>query len=184
MFNYIRYRIWRKLFVFVLIVGMLSSGLTGYWGYRNAKESLESEALEHLVSIRDIKKNQIENYFSERLSNTEVLASADLFRKYLEEISNIDNKPIDSQDSAKSNKLLTQRFNKIANVITDKMGFYDIFIIDAKGNIIQTIAKEDDLGTNLVSGKYKNTSLARVFKRGLRGPALSDIEFYSPSKIK
>ncbi|MHC4454954.1 MAG: cache domain-containing protein [Planctomycetota bacterium] len=180
----IKSRIWRKLFVFVLVVAMLSSGLTGYWSYRTAKESLEREVIEHLVSIRDIKKKQIENYFFERLSNTEVLASADFFRKYLEEISNITNKSNDSQSSAKNNKLFAQRFEKIANVITDKMGFYDIFVIDSKGNIIQTIAKEDDLGTNLVSGKYKDTSLAKVFKRGLARPTISDIEFYSPSKNK
>ncbi|NOR64958.1 MAG: response regulator [Candidatus Scalindua sp.] len=177
-------KIWRKLFVFVLLVGMLSAGLTGYWSYRTAKESLERETIEHLVSIRDIKKKQIENYFFERLSNTEVLASADFFRKYLEETSNITNKPIDSQDSVKSNKLFAQRFNKIANVITSKMGFYDIFVIDFKGNIIQTIANENDLGTNLISGKYKDTSLAKAFTRGLIEPAISDIEFYAPSKEK
>ncbi len=177
-------KIWKKLFIFVLIVGMLSSGLTGYWSYRTAKESLEREALEHLVSIRDIKKKQIENYYYERLSNTEVLASADFFRKYLQEFSNISNKPIDPRNSSKSNKLFTQRFNKMANVITEKMGFYDILIIDSKGNIIQSIAKEVDLGTNLISGKYKDTSLARAFNKGLIEPAISDIEFYSPSKNK
>jgi methyl-accepting chemotaxis protein len=162
-----RSKIWRKLFVFVLLIAMLSSGVIGYWGYYNAKKSLETETIKHLVSIRDIKKAQIENYMFERLSNTEVLASADIFRTYLEEISQIAESQIDSMDSRKSNKMFAQRFNKIANVIIDKMGFYDIFIIDAKGNIIQTIAKEDDLGTNLVSGKYKDTSLVRVFKRGL-----------------
>jgi hypothetical protein len=83
-------------------------------------------------------------------------------------------------DSKKSNKMFAQRFNKIANVIIDKMGFYDIFVIDTKGNILQTIAKEDDLGTNLVSGKYKDTSLARTFAKGLVEPAISDIEYYSP----
>ena len=80
--------------------------------------------------------------------------------------------------------MFAQRFNKIANVIIDKMGFYDIFVIDTKGNILQTVAKEDDLGTNLVSGKYKDTSLARVFAKGLIEPAISDIEFYAPSKEK
>jgi methyl-accepting chemotaxis protein len=177
-------KIWRKLFVFVLIVGMLSSGLTGFWSYRTAKDSLEKEALEHLVSIRDIKKAQIENYFSERLSNTEVLASADFFRRYLEEVSHITENQTDSMDSRKRNKWLAQRFSKLANVITDKMRFYDIFVIDSKGNILQTIAKEDDLGTNLISGKYKDTSLARVFAKGLIEPAISDIEFYAPSKEK
>ncbi len=177
-------RIWRKLFIFVLIVGMLSSGLTGYWSYHTAKESLKRGAIEHLVSIRDIKKTQIEDYFFERLSNTEVLAAADIFRTYLEEISHIAENRIDSMDLRKSNKMFTQRFNKIGNVILDKMGFYDIFVIDTKGNILQTVAKEDDLGTNLVSGKYKDTSLARMFAKGLIEPSISDIEFYAPSKEK
>jgi len=170
-----RSKIWRKLFVFVLIVGMLSSGAIGYWGYYNAKKSLETETINHLVSIRDIKKAQIENYMLERLHNTEVLASADIFRTYLEEVSRIVENQIDSVDSRKSNKMFTQRFDKMANVIINKMGFYDVFIIDSKGNIIQTITKEDDLGTNLVSGKYKDTSLARAFNKGLTGPAISDI---------
>jgi len=177
-----RSKIWRKLFVFVLIVGMLSSGAIGYWGYYNAKESLETETINHLVSIRDIKKAQIENYISERLSNTEVLASADIFRAYLEEVSQRAENRIDSMDSKESNKMFAQRFNKIAHVIINKMGFYDIFVIDTKGDILQTIAKEDDFGTNLVSGKYKDTSLARVFAKGLIEPSISDIEFYAPSK--
>ncbi|MCP4271985.1 MAG: response regulator [Gammaproteobacteria bacterium] len=177
-------KIWKKLFIFVLIVGMLSSGAIGYWGYYNAKESLETETINHLVSIRDIKKKQIENYFSERLSNTEVLASADIFRTYLEEVSQITENRTESMDSRKSNKMFAQHFNKIAHVIIDKMGFYDIFVIDTKGNILQTIAKEDDLGTNLVSGKYKDTSLAKAFVKGLIEPVISDIEFYAPSKEK
>jgi methyl-accepting chemotaxis protein len=78
--------------------------------------------------------------------------------------------------------MFAQRFNKIAHVIINKMGFYDIFVIDTKGDILQTIAKEDDFGTNLVSGKYKDTSLARVFAKGLIEPSISDIEFYAPSK--
>ena len=179
-----RSKIWRKLFVFVLLIAMLSSGVIGYWGYYNAKKSLETETIKHLVSIRDIKKAQIENYMFERLSNTEVLASADIFRTYLEEISQIAESQIDSMDSRKSNKMFAQRFNKIANVIIDKMGFYDIFVIDTKGNILQTIAKEDDLGTNLVSGKFKDTSLAKAFAKGLVEPAISDIESYAPSKEK
>jgi methyl-accepting chemotaxis protein len=72
----------------------------------------------------------------------------------------------------------------MAKIIAHKMGFYDMFIIDSKGNILQTITKEDDLGTNLVSGKYKDTSLARAFNKGLTGPVISDIEFYSPSNNK
>jgi PAS domain S-box-containing protein len=175
-------KIWRKLFVFVLIVGMVSTGVTGYWGYYNAKESLERGALEHLVSIRDIKKAQIESYFMERLDDTEILASSSHYRTYLEGILSSTENGGDPEALEEINKMFAERFNREGKVILDKMGFYDIFVIDTKGNILQTVAKEDDLGTNLISGKYRDTSLSRAFAKGLVEPAISDIEFYAPSK--
>ena len=179
-----RSKIWRKLFVFVLIVGMLSSGAIGYWGYYNAKESLETETINHLVSIRDIKKAQIESYFMERLSDTEILASSSHYRTYLDGILSSTENGGDTEALEEINKMFAERFNREGKVILDKMGFYDIFVIDTKGNILQTVAKEDDLGTNLVSGKYRDTSLSRAFVKGLIEPAISDIEFYAPSKEK
>jgi methyl-accepting chemotaxis protein len=65
-------------------------------------------------------------------------------------------------------------------------GYYDFFLIDEAGNIIYTVEKEADLGTNLLTGDYQDTSLADVFRRALDSEvsgavALSDLEHYAPS---
>ena len=61
-------------------------------------------------------------------------------------------------------------------------GYADIFLIDPEGNILFSSFANDDLGTNLFSGKYSDTLFARaaerVFKTGVAG--FSDFEVYGP----
>lgn len=42
-------------------------------------------------------------------------------------------------------------------------GYYDVFLIDPKGNVVYTVYKEPDFATNLVSGPWKETGLAKLF---------------------
>lgn len=60
---------------------------------------------------------------------------------------------------------------------------YDVFLIDLEGNIIYSLAKEADLGTNLQKGPYASTRFAKAFRKTLDDGQLhfSDIEHYEPS---
>lgn len=64
---------------------------------------------------------------------------------------------------------------------------YDIFLVDPEsGFIIYTVFKEVDFGTNLLTGPYKDTNIARVFKKSLEitdkaKPLFIDFAFYDPS---
>lgn len=60
---------------------------------------------------------------------------------------------------------------------------YDVFLIDLEGNIIYSLAKEADLGTNLQDGPYASTRFAKAFRLTLSDGQLhfSDIEQYAPS---
>ena len=60
---------------------------------------------------------------------------------------------------------------------------YDIFLIDNDGNILYTVEEEDDLGTNLFTGPYKNTKFSKAYKETLKDNLLhfSDLELYGPS---
>ena len=65
-------------------------------------------------------------------------------------------------------------------------GYYDIFLIDADGNVVYTVQKERDFGTNLITGPYKDTGLAQVFRKVIASDdpdafANSDFEAYAPS---
>ncbi len=72
--------------------------------------------------------------------------------------------------------------NKLA-IIAQKNAFYDIFLISLEGDIVYTVKHEADLHTNLLTGRYRSSQLARVFKDALknRSPYVSDFYFYEPS---
>ncbi len=68
----------------------------------------------------------------------------------------------------------------------EKFGFYDIFIVDVDtGNVVYSVFKELDFATNLVSGPYKDSGLARAFQRAKalnKGEvAMEDFATYLPS---
>lgn len=65
-------------------------------------------------------------------------------------------------------------------------GYYDIFIISPEGDIVYTVFKEKDFATNLNSGLYKDTGLAKVFLKANQLQSSGQIAFadfapYAPS---
>ena len=68
-----------------------------------------------------------------------------------------------------------------------QLGYYDLFLIDARtGNIVYTVKKEADFGTNLIDGPYSNSGLARVFRQAIEANdpnfvAISDFDPYRAS---
>lgn len=62
--------------------------------------------------------------------------------------------------------------------------FYDLFIVDNKtGYITYSVYKEIDYATNLKSGPFKQSNIAKVFKKSIRakGFAFEDYQPYYPS---
>lgn len=47
----------------------------------------------------------------------------------------------------------------------ESFGYYDIFLINRAGDVVYSVYKELDFGTNLVSGPYQNSGLADAFKQ-------------------
>jgi PAS domain S-box-containing protein len=45
-----------------------------------------------------------------------------------------------------------------------EFGFYDLFLVDGSGTIVYSVAKEADLGTNLLDGPYQDSNLAAAFQ--------------------
>lgn len=70
--------------------------------------------------------------------------------------------------------------------LTELFGYYDIFLIDPKGNVVYTVFKEIDIGTNLLEGPFQNSGLSRAFQEALElqdpgSVALEDFSLYRPS---
>ncbi len=81
------------------------------------------------------------------------------------------------------------RFHKVYHPFfrefLEKFSLYDVFLIDLEGNVVYTVFKEKDFATNLNQGPYRDSGLARAFRRALDLPAgksvLIDFSPYLPS---
>jgi len=68
----------------------------------------------------------------------------------------------------------------------DEFGFHDLILITGSGQVVYTVAKEVDFGTDLIDGPFQNSNLADVFLKA-QGDYLSDrvqlVDFasYAPS---
>ncbi|MDH4099830.1 MAG: EAL domain-containing protein, partial [Nitrospirota bacterium] len=66
-------------------------------------------------------------------------------------------------------------------------GFYDLFLIDDKtGRVVYTNVKEPDFGTSMIDGPYRDSGVARVFRKALESAesdtvSVTDFSFYAPS---
>jgi hypothetical protein len=54
------------------------------------------------------------------------------------------------------------RYQPIFRSIIKKFGYYDLFLIDPQENIVYTVYKETDFTTNLTTGPYNESNLARL----------------------
>ncbi len=96
----------------------------------------------------------------------------------------------DNLEMAADGSQYSRVHSKYHPVIRDyqkRFGYYDIFLIDAQtGHVVYSVFKEIDFATNLLTGPYKDTNFARLFKETQNATdnelsRLIDYEFYTPS---
>jgi class 3 adenylate cyclase/plasmid stabilization system protein ParE len=78
------------------------------------------------------------------------------------------------------------RYHPFLRSIIQKFGYYDLFLIDPSGNIVYTVYKETDFASNLTTGAYNESNLARLVREVRRTKEknyarIIDFEAYIPS---
>lgn len=92
----------------------------------------------------------------------------------------------DANDGSNYTKIHAKYHDIFLN-LSQRFGYHDIFLIDHKtGNVVYSVSKETDFGSNLFRGVYRKTNLATAVDRVLRNPErgsiqLVDFEPYRPS---
>lgn len=81
---------------------------------------------------------------------------------------------------------LHAQLHPMAKLFVMERGYHDLFLISPAGNIHYSVTKEDEFGSNLISGPYRDSGLAQVFQQALTDPdatemAISDMHAYAPS---
>ncbi len=142
--------------------------------------TLRDEAFSKLGAVQTIKKNQIEGYFGERLGDVSVLSGNATVLAALEAF----NEAFDTEGAKTGGEQWIAAEKQYADWLVqynNEYGYYDLFLIHSDGDVIYTVAKESDLGENIVEGKLSDSPLAHCFRNSLKGVSVQDFEPYAPS---
>lgn len=200
----------RKLPLAAAVLTIVSIGAASVASFIISSNIVKEQAYEKLEAVADGRRNQVETYLTgihkdlQALSNDASVERAfDAFQlnwPLLGEnpAAELQARYIDSNPHPAGEKHLYDTADKDAydtthatyhgelrDLVVDN-GYYDLFLIDTSGNVIYTVFKERDYGTNLNSGDWKDTDLAEAYRDVMAAGSadavvLKDYRPYAPS---
>ncbi len=182
-------RISTKLVILFLLVGIIPIVIVSLISIFITSQQLDISARNKLEAVRNLKKNEITDYFEAFKTEVEALSQTNTnveFNKNLRDyvfsidIDDKDNYPVDTPEYER----LYNKYYDYYDKIVEKYGYYDVFIIgETFGQIAFTWAKESDFGENLKYGKLRNSHIAEVWAKVVEtdDTYFADFQPYEPS---
>lgn len=158
-------------FTFLVIMGPLT--------YRTLIPALEYEAKNHLISVREIKKMQIQNFFYERYGDVHILSKNPIVEQSLPRFSNAFKSA--GLDSAPYKQVDTY-YGPLLEHYQRQYGYQNILLVDKDGNVVFGVKRDEYLGTNLKTGVFSSFTVGEVYKEGLNNIKFSDLTWSEDSK--
>ena len=92
---------------------------------------------------------------------------------------------LDAATTGSGYDALHARYHPRVRNFLESFGYYDIFLFDLNGNMVYSVFKETDFATNFLTGPYRDTNLAEVYREALEAEpdqvVIRDFEPYEPS---
>ncbi len=185
-------KITAKLIIYFMAIGFTITLILGIFAYYQAKDAILKRTHEQLISIRDIKKVQLDDFLSVKYNAIKALTKtkyvhgffSELIKYHdLMEVKEMDNYPIETDEY----KQIYIEIDKYLRDYQDIFGYHDLFLICKEhGHVMYTITGESDMGTNLKYGKYKETPLADLWKKVIKSKKIEieDFQPYAPTQGK
>lgn len=133
----------------------------------------------HLSRMSDKKIAQISSFIDERIADIETLSSdPKIVNSFDKIIETFDKNGKDSIEYQSSDRLIRTYASDYL-----KAGYYDLFLISPKGDVIFSVRRNAGFATNLINGPYFNSSLTEATYNSLTtfGTNVSDYHLYPPS---
>ncbi len=153
-----------------ITVLLVAVSLTMWWSYQKEISRQQQVVLQNLALNHELSFSNYTVGYTILIENLELLASNQRIGEFVQ--------------SGNTDPGVRQHFEPWAKACVNHFGFYDFFIIDSTGTVIYTVAKEKDLGTNLVHGPYAQTGLGRMYRKIVTSgkTLMEDFSVYAPSQ--
>ncbi|MBL4775894.1 MAG: cache domain-containing protein, partial [Mariprofundus sp.] len=167
-------------FMLLLIVVAIPFLLAIGWYVLSSFEQFSTEQqLQSLTTLAEEKASTINRYIDDHADRVETLAMMPVMQAALPAFATAFQQGVDSTAYHQANRSYGAFFERYLA----HWNYYDLFLIDAQGNIVYSIKHEADFATNLNSGAYRDTGLAQVFNesRHFLQSNNSTFAYYAPS---
>jgi two-component system, NtrC family, sensor kinase len=173
-----------KLLLAFLLIGLLPAILIGVLIYGSAVKTTKQEVVSRVETIADTKLDQLQEYIFRNEKRIIELAHLPLMADAVIELSKAFSQGGVAARKSEINKKLGDRLINYLDHLRDAYGYYDLFFISPAGQILFSLHKEADWGTNLKTGAFKESNLARAFSQSssLLQIQISEFSYYAPSK--
>lgn len=133
------------------------------WSSRATIDNVIEENIRNrLAGLTNYKANSIEENLEEKMESLKSFSREGFVTKAMEEINSVYTKEGIDSDAYDivydKNYYIFYEYLKLEK-------HYDVFLMNLSGDIIFTVLKEPDFATSLVDGPYKNSGLAKTFKK-------------------
>lgn len=191
--KFIAGRIHRKQLVALLVIALIPLLGLGVASYSIATHLLMDKAAKQLEGIRKLKSSMVQAYFSERRKDLEQLADT-LARLYEMGESKITAKKPGVLETTEreltrmlkevvSPRLKDRKVDMLGNY-REQSGFENIYLITNRGYVFYAANHGPDRYTNLLTGPFKHTNLARLVAKVRKAQSfgITDFENYMPAQ--
>ncbi len=191
MFRLADIRIRPKLLFLFIQTGLFPLLVVGFFSSSWTEKSLIEESFNNLTSLQNIRKGQIENYFSKSFADIRLLADSERVYSFLRKMSTYREEIDISPNSGKFDTTsldytdLVGEQQKQFQDYAFLNGYNDFYLIDGDyGYVMYSVGNGDDNGENLVNGKLKNSGLAKTWKQVMDSGStvITDFEPYGPAE--
>ncbi|NEX17486.1 MAG: hypothetical protein C1943_12890 [Halochromatium sp.] len=176
-----RSRIAHRLLIGFLLVSPIPMALLAYVYLSAFEHSLRQNVVAQLSSLADKKADQIDNYVNERMADARDLAQTTQLRRTLRELGEAFR--AGGMDAPAYVAATGEHWSFWRDYLQVSRHYHDILVIDHAGNVVFSVAREQDLGTNLLTGPFRDSGLADSYRQTMDQLSLEFTTFraYAPS---
>ncbi|MCI0711493.1 MAG: ATP-binding protein [Chloroflexi bacterium] len=196
-----------KLLIAFLAITLLSTVLIGSISFITSRNALESEAFAGIEALRETRLAQIQFWLDAHRRNVGIIAEnptvSTSIRAFTNAVNNRDvvygNSRSDSMSGiqqayaahpdlvdAGDQSIYTTSHNRFHDFYRDTVNLYgysDLLLVEDNGDVLYSVAKNNEFMTSLLTGPYRHTALSDAFRRTVatRNISVTDLIYYEPA---
>ncbi|MDH3700104.1 MAG: methyl-accepting chemotaxis protein [Alphaproteobacteria bacterium] len=195
-----------KIPAIIVVLTGLAILCTGMIAQFYGSSSISKAALESLAAINQARNIALESYFLRITTDVKTAGADPQIKRALDEFKigwtelenpatklqslYIDKNPYPAGDkqvleAAEDSSLYSAAHRKhhrrLYNFASSR-DFYDVYLFDPQGNLIYTVYKERDFATNVLTGPWRDSALAKAFRSARDTPRRGHVSFLDLAK--